>query len=599
MRTLRDEEPGGWSIAARKMAESHFDETIGPPPSGFIPQMNRCLIIVFFLVTAGAVAQQKPFEALREVLKETKFEGLQDFEGKCGTPVIFDIRRRMAGFPETIRMTVAQILQRPTLHTNRLSPSGRFRIHYDTAGVNLPQMIAGVPLNPVPNSREEYVDSVGAIFDRCWEMEVEEMQFRPPPSDAGSGGGTEYDIYIRSQSPDLFGFTSWDGEAQLEGGGRDRYVTFIEIDNDFFSQRTKGLDGLRVTAAHEFHHALQIGSYGIWNTVPNSDFYFYELSSVWMEEVVYDGVNDYYFDVGQFLQNFKDGSARSFSFTAYTLSNAGYERSIWNQYLEKRFGRDIVRQIWEGMLSQPALTSMDRILKSHGSSLRSAFGEFASWNMFTGTRSDTLRYYPEGGNFPAIQPNTTVAFNGSSTFVQGEAYPLSAQYYAFVVAGDTIMSGIANVDHVGAYGSPGERAALRLTLSQSVEARAVQKLTNGLTMGFDAEPIDDWRTLYISTASESNLISRMLPSPNPLRVQEATALVLPAEGSLAGNASVFLLTASFDLVFSGSYPISDLFGKQFVSVPTRDFAGNVSTGIHFVFLKTGQREYRWKMAIIR
>jgi len=75
--------------------------------------------------------------------------------------------------------------------------------------------------------------------------------------------------------------------------------------------------------------------------------------------------------------------------------------------------------------------------------------------------------------------------------------------------------------------------------------------------------------------------------------------VLPAEGSLPGPARVFLLTTTFDLVFSGSYPISDLFGKQFVSVPTRDFAGNVSTGIHFVFLKTGQREYRWKMAIIR
>jgi len=555
--------------------------------------------VLSLIMAVAAEAQQKPMEVLREILREVQIGKREDFGGKCGTTLIFEARRRIQEFPENVRTTIGQILLRPNLHTSRLSPSGRFRIHYDTSGVNLPRMLAGTPLNPVLNSHEEYVDSVGAIFDQCWNVEIELLGFSPPPSDGGSGGGAEYDVYIRDQPSDLFGFTSWDGETQLESGVRDRYVTFIEIDNDFFAQRTKGLDGARVTAAHEFHHALQIGSYGIWNTVPDNDFFFYELTSVWIEEVVYDDINDYYFDLPRFLQSFKDPSGRSHAFATYTLANSGYERSIWNQYLEKRFGKDVIRRIWEEMRLQPALKSMDVVLKNAGSSLRTAFAEFSAWNMFTGQRADTLRYYEEGHLFPMIQPNVTASFSGSSMFIQGEAYPLSVQYYAFTVPGDTILAEVSNVNHEMAYTNPGQRSGIRLTLSRSETNGAIQRLLNGFVMGFEGEPAEDWRTLYIGTASESGLNGRPVPSPNPLRIQDATTLALPAEGSLSGPASVFILTATFDLVFSGSYPVASVFGQATVTVPTRDFAGKVSSGVHFIYLKTGQREYRWKLAVIR
>ena len=43
----------------------------------------------------------------------------------------------------------------------------------------------------------------------------------------------------------------------------------MNIDNDFqfFTAR---VDGLRVTIAHEFFHAIQFGAYGYWST----DLYF-------------------------------------------------------------------------------------------------------------------------------------------------------------------------------------------------------------------------------------------------------------------------------------------------------------------------------------
>lgn len=567
--------------------------------------MKRFLCIVFALgFTTVAESQQKPFAALRELLEQGRVLGGSEVGTKCGTPLVFEAMRRMKDLPSGLRAMVRQTLQRPTSDTSRLSPSGRFRIHYDTTGTHEPRMIAGNPLMPVSGSAEEFVDSVAAVFDHCWSVEIGEMGYGVPPPDDGNGGGDEYDVYIQDLAPDLFGFTSWDGEPQLEGGIHERYATFITIDNDFFPHRTKGLDGLRVTAAHEFHHAIQIGSYGLWPTAPGSgeyrDLYFYELTSVWFEEILYDDVNDYYFDLPRFLQNFKDGAGRSLSFSTYSLANAGYERSLWAQYLDKRFSRTAMRELWEGVRTNPVLESADVMLHSHQSSLRDAFAEFSFWNVYTGARADTIRYYQEGKMFPSLQPNLSTTFNGTSTFIQQEAYPFSAQYYTFAVSGDTVIAAISNVNQEAATSNPSLLSGFRLTLTGiGGGSGAIQKLSNGLTMVFSGLPIDDWRTLYIGAGAAADLKSQAFPFPNPMRLQDAAILTLPVEGSLSGPASVFILTGSFDLVFSGSYQVTDSFGKKVVTVPAKDFSGSVSSGIHFVIVKTQQREYRSKMVFIR
>ena len=53
---------------------------------------------------------------------------------------------------------------------------------------------------------------------------------------------------------------------------------------------TKGINAARVTVAHEFHHAIQLGNY----SYRDSDLFFYELTSTSMEEFVFNSVNDYY-----------------------------------------------------------------------------------------------------------------------------------------------------------------------------------------------------------------------------------------------------------------------------------------------------------------
>ena len=54
------------------------------------------------------------------------------------------------------------------------------------------------------------------------------------------------------------------------------------IDNDFTSYFSSGINGARVTVAHEFHHSIQGGNY----IFRPEDTFFYEITSTAMEEFV-------------------------------------------------------------------------------------------------------------------------------------------------------------------------------------------------------------------------------------------------------------------------------------------------------------------------
>jgi len=532
-----------------------------------------------------------------EMLMEESETRPQMTTGKCGTPLVFQALNRLPRMPATSRVEILQLLQRPSTHRARLSPSGRFRIHYDTSGVHQPAMIAGIPRTRVPGSHEEYVDSVGAIFDHCWEVEVEAMGFDAPPPDNGAGGGDEYDIYIQFLTQGTFGVTLFHPDDALETGPRQRYPSYIMIDVDFLGERTDGLDGIRVTAAHEFHHAIQVGAYAVWENVPHSDFWFYELTSVWLEEVLYDSINDYYFDLPVFFQSFKDNANRSLPFTAESPS--GYERSVWALYLEKRFNRDIVRQIWEQMKIEPALFSMASVLQRHQFSLAAALEEFSVWNLFTAHRADPLLYYKEGEQFPVMRMNASSVFPGAVSTVSGSAFPLSVQYYRFILPGDTLFAAITNTNSPDAYAAPSRIASFDLMLSTEAAPGAGQELSNGLNMGFIAGSYEDWRTKYVGSASRTDFRNRSFLAPNPLVLSRSPLLTLPVDDGEQGSAEVLIVTSSLDLAFSGRYHITALAGKSQVTLPGADLAGQVSSGVHFVFLKTFRKEYAWKILIIR
>ena len=559
------------------------------------------------LVSVG-MAQHISVEnsAVNTVLKLLSPDLLQDetIPRKCATPHFVLAVSEWKNLSVSARGEIKASFARSLLQKSRLSPSGRFRIHYDTTGIHTPALLNSIN-EPVPNSHEAYVDSTAKFFDYCWTMTVDSMKYGPPLQDNGSGGGPEYDVYIEDLGSGVFGQTTFDDEGIGEGLHK-RFASFITVDNDFRFVRTRGMDGLKVVAAHEFYHAVQLGSYGVWATASDPDnysrdFYFYELTAVWMEDMLFPDVNDYLHDLPAYFDTFRDLQGRSISFTTFNFIYQGYERTLWAHYLAKQFGSDILRHTWEAMLNAPFLESMDVVLRERSTDFAEEYKTFSHWNYFTAFRADTARFYSEGHLYPVWRPNATLTYNPAdvTTLLFG-GYPLSTQFVSFNSPSDSIVSIIANVDREGAQSNPFTAIPFDVQLFSSMHSLSIphQVLKNGMKAGFSSSTMSDWRVLHVETGTNTNASISPGPSPNPIYTSEISHVSLPVT-TTAQEAEVFLLSSSLDLVFSGRYPVSDYLGKRFIRVPTGDFRSSVHSGIYFVVVHCPDVEHRWKVAVIR
>src|SRR5512140_3650737 len=114
-----------------------------------MPSNSRFLAgCVLVLATSGLQAQQP--NAIREVIRSLRNDPVirslsfpDTGTVKCGTPSILAIHANWNRLAPQSRAGLAKIVQvRPSLQKDRVSPSGRFRIHYDTTGINQPALIA-------------------------------------------------------------------------------------------------------------------------------------------------------------------------------------------------------------------------------------------------------------------------------------------------------------------------------------------------------------------------------------------------------------------------------------------------------------------------
>jgi hypothetical protein len=145
---------------------------------------------------------------------------------------------------------------------------------------------------------------------------------------------------------------------------------------------------MKVTLAHEFFHAIEF-AYDVYEEI-----WYMETSSTWMEDVVYDLVNDCY----NYLPSFFDNPEESMQSTSMHM----YANYIWNSYLSESFGLDAIWGIWNGCIWHDALWSLDSVLVARGSNFDQEFKTFTAWNFVTGTRDDGM-HYDEGSEYPLIE----------------------------------------------------------------------------------------------------------------------------------------------------------------------------------------------------
>jgi len=325
---------------------------------------------------------------------------------KCGTPAIADFEfYRDKLDPDLLKALGVRTQTRPSYPDERTfdSPDSLFKVHYTTSGYHAVYCAGddgdgdGVP---------DYVENVAVIMDSVYDHEINLLGYPPPPSDGFyDPSGDKYDVYISNLGGAVFGQTYPD-EYALDDTNHTRVTSFLEVENDYkemLAYKDRPLDAVRVTCSHEFFHAVQ---FGIDYTEMEVDTleetyyakrYWMEMSAVWMEEEIYDGINDYYAYL-PFFFDYPRQSIQQFNTTTNDLHP--YGSVVLPIFLSEKYGRDIIKDIWlrcgamgPGPQFLAAADSVIDSLSAGTDDWPTAFREFALWNYFTGERSS---YVPEG-----------------------------------------------------------------------------------------------------------------------------------------------------------------------------------------------------------
>ncbi|MEE9168203.1 MAG: MXAN_6640 family putative metalloprotease, partial [bacterium] len=327
---------------------------------------------------------------------------------KCGTSIVADLRQNWNRLSPEDRNFFSAYLSRPSLPLDYVSPTGLFKLHYTLTGFSRVSD-ADLDLSGVP----DWVEEAALIFDHCYLIEVDSLGYEVPPADF-EVEGPEIDVYI--QNIGSYGYTDFDDT--IPSTPYNDLTSYIIVDNDFEGSGffTNGIDGLKVTAAHELFHVVQLGY-----NFREMDKSFFEMSSTWMEDRVYDEINDYY----QYLPSFMLSLNLPLS---HGNGAHEYGGSLFIKFLQEAFSETTIRRSWELIRDFHSMNATNAALIEAGSSLETALVEFGLWNYFTGARSEQLSFYKEAANYPQVPVNQVLTFQTDTTIVDSSYY-LTLHYY--------------------------------------------------------------------------------------------------------------------------------------------------------------------------
>jgi len=258
---------------------------------------------------------------------------------RCQTGIRHDVRMNWKKLQSATQETLAKVLMKPSLLGERTCTpvGGHFTVHYATTGIDALEDLTDVNKNGVP----DWVETVAGVFEYVYDVEVNKMGYRPPPN-------SKYDVYLTnlaaSSSP-AYGLT----QSLDIGATPVSYQSYIVIDKSFTSSifvNAQGgpyspLTSLRITAAHEFHHAIQFGYNAYFETS------FAEMTSTWIEDEVYDSGNQLY----SYIQYYLPGSL---SLNAVGNGRSEYGRWIFNRYVSEIQGsRSVILSVWDEVGKKP------------------------------------------------------------------------------------------------------------------------------------------------------------------------------------------------------------------------------------------------------
>lgn len=410
------------------------------------------------------------------------------------TLLLLDLRKQLGGLAPQDRRTAQRYLARPTDgdapygagYSRRARPTSdcalrprrtpRFCVHWAQRTDDAPRA-RDRDRDGIPNQ----VEKTRRVVRHVWRREVTRGGYRAPLKDGTRGGNGRLDVYLADiGDAGVYGYCV--SERRVRGRA---YSAYCVLDDDYsrrqFPAETPG-QNLKVTAAHEFFHAVQF-AYDAWE-----DPWFMESTSTWVEDEIYDAINDNRFYLSQsplrmpsLPLDYDRGSLRV------------YGDWIFWRYLTERFPRTgrtglplLVRRTWENAdASSPppdrySLKALDLTLGALGKNLAQLYADFSVANRHPAAS------YEEGADYRSAPLTGAYPLDAATTQVKQTVAVdhLSSVTYAFRPGtGSKRLSLLATLP-----GSPYQPVAQAVVVYTDGSLGAPVQLTSGQasTLDFDA-----------------------------------------------------------------------------------------------------------------
>ena len=492
---------------------------------------------------------------------------------KSATGLFNAVRMQLQFFNSQQKSVLQSILQGPVTDTSFVSPGGFFRIFYDN------KEEADTPTYSI--------DSLALALDSVYNYEVNYIGFPPPPF---SDGDNKYDVYVQALGY-VYSYTTPETETPAGSG---KYTSYIEINNDYTDFYTTGINAVRVSCAHEFDHAINLGNYV--NRYFAGDEFFYELSATAMEHFVFATIKDYL----QYLPSYFDNTSNSMAVNG-TLQEFGL--GIWNIYLKDRFGFDIIKKEWELMPTEVAMDCINDAVQDYGSSLGAELNNFAVWMYFTNYRTVPGKYFEDASYYPLVLPLSTLNFNSGLSF-QLESGVSSNSFVTIInpVSLDTLVIIITNSDVQDAIANTDSLYPFKVSLYNS-DVSGTTKITNNYFINFSAVNSTFWTNGEILNnaviqSGQSLAGSINYPFPSPFNYLKNAFIYIPINPVNNIGIQFNVYTIAMKLVYSSNQPFNYFNGLKVIKWNGRNSDNNkLPTGVYIYTAKTGDNLAKGKLVI--
>jgi len=489
-----------------------------------------------------------------------------------------------------------QALLRPSLPNFIDAPLGKFRVHFTTVGTD-----AVSAADTDGNGTPDYVDHTIRALELAWRAEVDTLGYLSPPPDGTDGGSGALDVYVRDLSKAGPSGTSYYGVTNLDrllaSSPAERYTTWMEVDNNFAESdrdmfgnqafSTFGTDALRVTCAHEFHHVIQNGSYGLSDT----QLMFYELSSTWMEMRVCPDVRDWAVYTNVLL-----GDPEQWPFSL---------ASVTNGYLWGWFGNVLVEvspstmlEMWQkiALKTRPFQALVDAC-GSHGVTFADVFCTHLPALYNTGWRGASNPYIPGADSLNEIRLYTNERAIAPSVISTGILKPFEVRVLRFSVPSNgnlepTSLAVMLTWPNEAAFVSGNSQIVQSYTVTVTSTPSGADAVIPGTTWGVRVSPSDV--CVVLNGAQTRKPTSAF---PQPISLSTTRRLYIPVTTGIPGTSVTITLMTAMTVGIVATTVNVELNGDLIVA--PFDLPESLTPGTYLVRVESGSTSSLQKISVRR